>query len=67
MFTYNQKPEFSNELDTTITIRVNSELKQEFDKLCKSNYSNVSKELNTFMRKVVSKQKLDIENHNVMF
>ena len=61
------KTDFSTELDTTITFRVNSELKEEFDKLCRSDYSNVSKELNSFMRKVVAKQKLDIENHNVMF
>ena len=45
------KTDFSTELDTTITFRVNSELKEEFDKLCRSDYSNVSKELNSFMRK----------------
>lgn len=61
------KPKFSNELDTTITFRVNSELKQEFEQLCKSDYSNLSRELNSFMRKAVDKQRLDIENYNVMF
>lgn len=61
------RTDFSTELDTTITFRVNSELKEEFRKLCASNYSDASRELNSFMRKVVAKQKLDIENHNVMF
>lgn len=61
------RTDFSTELDTMITFRVNSELKEEFRKLCASNYSDVSRELNSFMRKVVAKQKLDIENHNVMF
>ncbi|MGP4865392.1 hypothetical protein ACTXGK_14510, partial [Psychrobacter sp. T6-5] len=68
MFDHNPgRTDFSTELDGTITFRVNSELKQEFQKLCKSQYSDVSRELNSFMRKVVAKQKLDIENHNVMF
>lgn len=68
MFGYDPgRTDFSTELDATITFRVNSELKEEFRKLCASNYSDASRELNSFMRKVVAKQKLDIENHNVMF
>ena len=68
MFDYDPgRTDFSTELDTTITFRVNSELKEEFRKLCASNHSDVSRELNSFMRKAVAKQKLDIENHNVMF
>ena len=54
--------DFSHDLDTTITFRVNSELKEEFAKLCKVNYSDTSKELNKSMRKAVSKKKLDIDN-----
>lgn len=58
----NANNDFGHDLDTTITFRVNSELKEEFSKLCKVNYSDISKELNTFMRKAVSKQRLDIDN-----
>lgn len=61
MFSDSGKTDFSNKLDTTITFRVNSELKQEFTKLCKSSYSDVSRELNSFMRKAVAKEKLDID------
>lgn len=58
----NDSRDFSPDLDTTITFRVNSELKEEFAKLCKANYSDVSRELNVFMRKSVAKQRLDIDN-----
>lgn len=61
MFSDTGKTDFSNELDTTITFRVNSELKEEFTKLCKSEYSDVSKELNSFMRKAVTNQQLDLD------
>lgn len=52
---------FSNELDSTITFRVNSELKKEFEKLCNSEISSMSRELNLFMRKAVTKGTLNIE------
>lgn len=67
MFFDTGKTDFSTELDTTITFRVNSELKEEFTKLCKANYSDVSRELNSFMRKAVAKQRLDVENYNRNF
>lgn len=58
----NTNNDFGHDLDTTITFRVNSELKEEFAKLCKADYSDISKELNAFMRKAVSKQRLDIDD-----
>ena len=34
-----------SDLDTTLNIKVNSLLKAEFEKLCKKNHSNLSREL----------------------
>lgn len=47
------------ELDSTVNFKVNSVLKQQFDELCKSKHSNVSRELKIFMTKAVQAQELD--------
>lgn len=62
MYKIKERADFSD-LDSTKTFRTNSELKKQFEVICKANYSNMSRELNAFMRKVVEMQRLDIENH----
>lgn len=48
------------EADTTITFRVNKELKEAFSKVCKTNHSTLSREIKLFMNKVVREQTTDI-------
>lgn len=48
------------EADTTITFRVNKELKEAFSKLCKTNHSTLSREIKLFMNKVVREQSTDV-------
>ena len=46
-------------LDTTLNIKVNSLLKSEFEKLCKKNHSNLSRELKFFMLRSVKQNRLN--------
>ena len=46
-------------LDTTLNIKVNSLLKAEFEKLCKKNHSNLSRELKFFMLRSVKQNRLN--------
>lgn len=48
-----------SDLDTTLNIKVNSSLKAEFEKLCKSNHSNLSRELKFFMLRSVKQNRLN--------
>lgn len=48
-----------SELDTTLNIKVNSSLKAEFEKLCKKNHSNLSRELKFFMLRSVKQNRLN--------
>ena len=54
----NIEESFSN-LDTTLNIKVNSLLKAEFEKLCKKNHSNLSRELKFFMLRSVKQNRLN--------
>lgn len=45
-------------LDSTLNFRVNSGLKQEFEKLCKQSESTVARELKLYMRAAVTSGKL---------
>lgn len=47
-------------LDTTINLKINSELKKDFERICKENHSNISREIKLFMSDVVKKNSLDI-------
>lgn len=48
-----------SDLDTTLNIKVNSLLKSEFEKLCKKNHSNLSRELKFFMLRAVKQNRLN--------
>lgn len=48
-----------SDLDTTLNIKVNSSLKAQFEKLCKSNHSNLSRELKFFMLRSVKQNRLN--------
>lgn len=48
-----------DELDSTVNFKLNSKLKEEFEKVCKSNHSNMSRELKIFMTKSISMQTTD--------
>jgi hypothetical protein len=52
--------EVGTEADTTITFRVNSELKEAFNKVCKTNHSTLSREIKLFMNSVVKHQTTDL-------
>lgn len=58
--------EIGTELDASVNFKVNSELKNKFDELCKKNQSNMARELKAFMLKTVLDNKLgngrDIDN-----
>lgn len=45
--------ENQHKLDSVINFKVNKHLKAEFDRVCKENHSNLSRELKVFMLKVV--------------
>ncbi|EIU5459009.1 TPA: hypothetical protein ACPHWC_006728 [Pseudomonas aeruginosa] len=47
-----------DELDSTITFRINSGLKAEFEKVCRSNHSSISRELKRFMTEAVRTQSI---------
>lgn len=51
---------FPIELDTTFNFKLNSVLKSEFELLCKSNHSNMSRELKVYMEKCVKRNSLNI-------
>lgn len=42
-----------HDLDSVINFKVNSHLKAEFDRICKEEHSNLSRELKVFMLNVV--------------
>jgi hypothetical protein len=44
-----------SELDTTMNFKVNSLLKEEFNKVCKKSHTNSSREIKLFMLSVVRK------------
>jgi hypothetical protein len=46
------------ELDATINFRVNSELKAQFEDICKRNHSTISQELKKHMSKVLAANSL---------
>ena len=48
-----------SDLDTTLNIKVNSLLKAEFEKLCKKNHSNLSRESKFFMLRSVKQNRLN--------
>lgn len=45
--------ENQHKLDSVINFKVNSHLKAEFDRVCKENHSNLSRELKVFMLNVI--------------
>lgn len=47
-----------SQLDTTINFKVNNLLKSEFEKLCKKNHSNTSRELKLFMLRSIRANRL---------
>lgn len=55
----NREIDIPSDLDTTLNLKVNSVLKQEFEQLCKDDHSNVSRELKVFMLNCVKSQSLD--------
>jgi hypothetical protein len=52
--------EVGTEADTTITFRVNRELKEAFNKVCKTNHSTLSREIKLFMNRVIKHQTTDL-------
>ncbi|SSS39458.1 Uncharacterised protein [Acinetobacter baumannii] len=48
----------ASNLDDVLTFRVNSALKKEFSKICKSNQSSASSELKRYMLKIVEQGSL---------
>lgn len=54
-----QAIELTGDLDSTVNFKINSTLKEEFEKLCKANHTNMSRELKIFMTKAVSAQTLN--------
>lgn len=48
----------SNDLDAVINFKVNSLVKNEFEKICKKSHSNVSRELKLFMFQVIKQGKI---------
>ena len=46
------------DLDTTLNLKINSKLKKEFEKLCKQNHSNVSREIKGFMSQCVKQGRI---------
>lgn len=47
-----------DELDAVVNFKVNSELKKEFDRICKKSHSNLSRELKLYMLRIVSQGNL---------
>lgn len=47
------------ELDAVINFRVNTKLKQEFERICKEDQSTVSRVLKIYMLQVITKGKLE--------
>jgi len=43
----------SNDLDTVINFKVNSAVKQEFDRICKKDHSSISRELKLYMLQII--------------
>ena len=53
------KPESTPSNDsTTFNMRINSVLKDDFDKLCRGNYTTMTAEVTRFIRLAVEKQKI---------
>lgn len=50
---YKRIQSIGEDLDSTLNFKLNSGLKAEFEKLCKQNDSNVSRELKRYMRAAV--------------
>jgi len=50
--------EQSGDLDTTLTLRINSILKAHFESLCKSEHTTVSREVKRFITEAVRTQSL---------
>lgn len=50
--------EIPTESDTTANFKLNSVLKEEFEKLCKANHSNLSRELKQYMTYAVKTKDL---------
>lgn len=48
----------TNELNISVNFRVNSGLRDEFEKVCKANHSNMSRELKRYMTAVVQTQRI---------
>ena len=48
----------ADDLDSVLTVRVNSALKQEFSRICKLNQSSASSELKRYMLKIVKQGSL---------
>ena len=51
--------EFSTDLDTTLNIKINSQLKEEFERLCRASHSNMSREIKILMSKAVKAKTLN--------
>lgn len=47
-----------HELDTVVNFKVNSTVKKEFERICKENHSNLSRELKVFMLAVIKQGRL---------
>lgn len=46
-----------DELDDRVNFRINSALKNEFEKVCKQNHTTISREIKRFMTEVVKAQR----------
>lgn len=46
------------ELDDRVNFRINSVLKNEFEKVCKQNHTTISREIKRFMTEVVKAQRM---------
>lgn len=53
----NIENDFTN-LDTTMNFKVNNLLKKEFERICKAEYSNPSREIKLFMLKTIKQGRL---------
>lgn len=47
-----------SDLNSNLNIRLNQGLRDEFDKLCKSNHTNMSREIKRYMSLAIAAQKL---------
>lgn len=55
---YEASKRIGEELDSRVNFRVNSGLKEEFEKVCKQNHTTLSRELKRYMSEIVRIQRI---------